>query len=451
MDPSAVAIDIGVLRDDPREHVYLQHRDGVIVHGPTGSGKTWRVACQRVWDAPGFVLATTTKADLVAATFAARAEVGQVAVFDPENLTGWPDPIRWSVLTGCDDPDTAIRRAAALARAMPLEGTRNGAYFEQKAATVVRCYLHAAALDEYSIRDVRVWISARTNRTAIDILTDALPDWATELEQILGSASESTDDVLAAAARLLEPLASPKLLAAVDIPIEESFTIEQFVLFGTNTLYLISKGGTHSMAPFVAALAAEVHYIADRASQHRPGKRLDPPIRLVLDEMNNVAPLPDLPTIMTDSGGKGISVWGFSHNQDQNELRWGTEGGKVLAQSAPATVILPGLRGVEELTALSRLLGERRHWEATLHDGSRSYALHDDTVLRADEIRELGTDQALLIYRNAPAIVLRLPSVWDVPRWREKVIASTARFDHIVTTTPVPSTPLQQDPRKKSR
>ncbi len=187
------------------------------------------------------------------------------------------------------------------------------------------------------------------------------------------------------------------------------------------------------MAPFVAALAAEVHHLADRASQHRPGKRLDPPIRLVLDEMNNIAPIPDLPMIMTDSGGKGISVWAFAHNQDQNEMRWGTEGGRVLAQSAPATVILPGLRGVEELTALSRLLGERRRWEATLHEGSRSYALHDDTVLRADEIRELDTDQALLIYRNAPAILLRLPSVWDIPRWREDAIDSTARFDRIIT------------------
>ncbi|MBF6062004.1 TraM recognition domain-containing protein [Nocardia terpenica] len=428
-----MAIDVGVLAEQPREHVYLQHRDGVIVHGPTGAGKTWRVACQRVWDAPGFVLATTTKADLVAATFTTCAERGTVAVFDPEGLTGWPYSLRWSILAGCDDPDTAIRRADALARAMPLEGTRNGAYFEQKAATLVRCYLHAAALAEYSIRDVRVWVSARTNRTVIDILTTALPDWATELEQILGSASESTDDVLAAAARLLEPLASPKLLAAVDVPVEESFDIASFVLSGANTLYLVSRGNTRSMAPFVAALAAEVHHIADRASQYRPGNRLDPPIRLVLDEMNNIAPIPDLPMIMTDSGGKGISVWAFAHNQDQNELRWGTEGGRVLAQSAPAMLILPGLRGVDELSALSRLLGERRRWEATLHEGSRSYTLHDDTVLRTDEIRELDTDHALLIYRNAPAILLRLPSVWDVPHWRHAVTESTAAFDQIIT------------------
>ncbi|WP_158608048.1 type IV secretory system conjugative DNA transfer family protein [Nocardia panacis] len=434
IDPSEVSVDIGVLADQPRDqHVYLQHRDGVIVHGPTGSGKTWRIACQRVWDAPGFVVATTTKADLVAATFLQRSRLGTVEVFDPEELTGWPTSIRWSILAGCTDPDTAIRRADALARAMPLEGTRNGAYFEQKAATLVRCCLHAAALADYSIREVRIWVSTRTNHTAVDILSEALPDWAGELDQILGSASESTDDVLAAAARLLEPLASPKLLAAVDVPVEESFDVEQFVLTGTNTLYLVSKGTSRSMAPFVAALAAEIHHVADRASQRLPGKRLDPPVRLVLDEMNNVAPIPDLPMIMTDSGGKGITVWAFAHNQDQSELRWGTEGGRVLTQSAPAMVVLPGLRGVDELTALSRLIGERRGWEATLHEASRSYALHDETVLRTDEIRELASDQALLIYRNTPAMLLRLPSVWDVPHWRSAVEASMAEFDRIVT------------------
>ena len=88
------AIDVGGLAERPASHVYLQHRDGVIVHGPTGAGKTWRLAYQRVCDAPGFALVTTTKADLVAATLTQRAARGRVAVFDPEGLTGWPACLR---------------------------------------------------------------------------------------------------------------------------------------------------------------------------------------------------------------------------------------------------------------------------------------------------------------------------------------------------------------------
>ena len=157
----------------------------------------------------------------------------------------------------------------------------------------------AAALGGFSIRDVRVWVSSRNSLTAVNILKSDRPDWAAELRQILGSGSDSADDVIAAAARLLDPLASPKLLAAVDVPLEESFDVASFVLDEANSLYLVSKGTSESMAPFVAALAAEAHYVADRASQTRPGKRLDPPARFVLDEMNNVAPIPDMPSIMT--------------------------------------------------------------------------------------------------------------------------------------------------------
>jgi type IV secretory pathway TraG/TraD family ATPase VirD4 len=438
LDPAKMAIALGALVDDQRQTVYLQHRDAVLVEGPTGSGKTWRLAYQLVDGAPGFVLATTTKSrDVLGATIADRAVVGDVAVFDPEDLTGWPARIRWSILAGCDDPDTAIRRAAAMAKAMPMEGAKNSGYFEAKAATLLRCYLHAGALEKRSIREVRQWVSSRTTTVAREILARSLPDWAGELEQILDSGSESSDDVIAAAARLLEPLASPKLLAAVDVPQDESFDVASFVLDSTqrNTLYLVSKGTSGSMAPFVAALAAEVHYIADRASQRHSSGRLDPPVRLVLDEVNNVAPIPDLPGIFSDSGGRGITTWAFAHNQRQNQQRWGDHGGLMLAYSAPAMLILPGMRG-DELSEISRLIGNRKEWRATIGRGSPSYQLHDEPIMTAAQLREMDTDHALLLYRNAAPVKVHLPTVWQVPQLKRRVQASLREFESVVSKVP---------------
>ncbi|WP_254190876.1 type IV secretory system conjugative DNA transfer family protein [Nocardia noduli] len=440
LDPAKMGVALGALVDDPRQIVYLQHRDAVLVEGPTGSGKTWRIACQLVHSAPGFVLATTTKSrDILGATIADRVKVGRVAVFDPENLTEWPARIRWSILAGCEDPDTAIRRAAAMAKAMPMEGTKNGGYFENKAATLLRCYLHAAALENVRIREVRKWVSSRTTTTAREILAASLPDWAAELEQILDSGSESSDDVIAAAARLLEPLASPKLMKAIDVPQNESFDVADFVLHEKlrNTLYLVSKGTSGSMAPFVAALAAEVHHVADRASQKHASGRLDPPVRLILDEVNNVAPIPDLPAIFSDSGGRGINVWAFAHNQAQNQQRWGTEGGKMLAYSAPAMLILPGMRG-DELNDISRLIGNRKEWRATIGSGRPSYQLHDEPVMTAAELREMDTDHGLLLYRNAPPVKVHLPTVWQIPEHKARVQASLAVFQQIITSGKVP-------------
>jgi hypothetical protein len=440
LDPAKMAVPLGTLAEDPGQMVYLQHRDAVLVEGPTGSGKTWRLAYQLVDTAPGFVLATTTKSrDVLGATLADRAELGAVAVFDPEDLTGWPAPIRWSVLAGCEDPDTAIRRAAAMAKAMPMEGAKNSGYFEAKAATLLRCYLHAAALEKISIREVRKWVSSRTTTVAREILARELPDWAGELEQILDSGSESSDDVIAAAARLLEPLASPKLMAAIDVPQDESFGVESFVLDTAhgNTLYLVSKGTSGSMAPFVAALAAEVHHVADRASQKHSSGRLDPPVRLILDEVNNVAPIPDLPGIFSDSGGRGITVWAFAHNQRQNQQRWGDHGGLMLAYSAPAMLILPGMRG-DELNEISRLIGNRKEWRATIGRGSPSYQLHDEPIMTAAELREMDTDHGLLLYRNARPMTVHLPTVWQVPETKKRVQACLATFDSIVKSRKVP-------------
>ncbi|WP_157108511.1 type IV secretory system conjugative DNA transfer family protein [Aldersonia kunmingensis] len=429
-----VAVDIGAL-DSARWHrVFLQHRDGVLVHGPTGSGKTWRFAYHLVTDAPGFCLATTTKSrDVLAATLTTRAEHGEIGVFDPENITGWPDRLRWSILAGCDQPDTAIRRAAALAAAMPIEGTKNTGYFEGKAATLLRCYLHAAALDARSVRDVRIWINSRTSTEARDILKGVRPDWAAELDEILGNTSDSTGDVVSACARLLEPLASPKLLAAVDVPLPASLDVAAMVRGGANTLYLVSEGTSRSMAPFVAALAHEAEHHLREDSQTRPGGRLDPPARFVLDEMNNVAPLPELPSKMTDTGGRGINLWCFAHNQEQNEMRWGRAGGRMLFTSAPAAIILPGLHGEDELASLSRLIGDREHWQVSHGRAGASYQAQQRPIMTGAAIRRMGDDEALLLYRNAAPIKLHVPTVWTQRRPRRTVTAALDEFDAIVS------------------
>ena len=92
--------------------------------------------------------------------------------------------------------------------------------------------------------------------------------------------------------------------------------------------------------------------MADGLSQTFAGKRHDPPVRFVLDEVNNVAPIPDLAGVLTDSGGRGITVWCFAHSQAQNIRRWGLQGGREFAASAPVRLILPGLNDVEEFEGI---------------------------------------------------------------------------------------------------
>jgi hypothetical protein len=114
-------------------------------------------------------------------------------------------------------------------------------------------------------------------------------------------------------------------------------------------------------------------------------------------------------------------------------------GGQVLAESAPGLIMLPGLRGEKELASLSRLLGNRKQWQAShSRQGGATYQLHDEPVLTPAEIRGLGTDQGLLLYRNAPPVLLDLPTVWQDKRLKRDVLASMREFDAVVAGTEVP-------------
>ncbi|WP_200175353.1 type IV secretory system conjugative DNA transfer family protein [Tomitella cavernea] len=419
---SDLAVDVGHVVG-AREHMWAQFRDGALVEGPTGSGKTWRIAWHRVIGAPGFCLATTTKPDLLWSTVAERAERGDVYVFDPENICAWPYRLRWSIIAGCDDPDTALRRAEALVQAMPIDDAKNGAYFTAKSIVLMRCYLYAAARLDASLRTLRTWASRRQVPEVREVLTRERPDWAAELEQTLGSSADSSEDIIGATSRLLEPLASPALMDALDVPVADSADLRSIIADGTNTLYLLSEGSSASAAPFVAALAAEVHHVAKQHALSLPGERLDPPAMLVLDELNNVAPIPRLPSLITDSGGRGLCIWGFVHSEAQNKDRWGQVGGRRLTTESPMRIVLPGLADDQELASLSRLIGDRDDFY------SRQAGPRRVPILPAAEIRQMPADRALVIYRGAKPALVSLPTVWDTPALRERVTASRDYYE----------------------
>ena len=432
---SEVALRLGRLYGSrsAADDVFLQYRDGVMIEGATGSGKSWRIAWHRIVASAGFALVTSTKPDLLWSTVSHRLRVGKVRVFDPENITRWPKNmrLRWSLLAGCEDPDTAIRRAAALVNVLPADDSKNASYFKGKAAVLMRCYLYAAAHLGKDLRTVRVWAASRGVQEVRELLAAELPDWAADLEQILDSKSDSSDDVLGATTQLLESLASPMLLAAVDVPVDESEDLEELVA-GPNTVYLVSDGKSGSCRAFTSVLAAEIYHLGKKVGRQMPQERLDPPMSLVLDEVNNVAPIPELPALITDSGGGGISIWAFSHGELQNKKRWGTYEGEMFTTTSPVRVILPGLMDDAELASISRLLGDYDEWH-TPHHAPRSRP-----VMSIRNLREMPADQAIILYRGAAPALVHLPTVWNVPTVKAKVDASEEVYNQICEDAELP-------------
>lgn len=142
-------------------HLGQEQHLGVVA--PTGVGKTYRVLSRAALNAPGALVVTSTKADLLDVIAEPRAKKGRVWVFDLLNLVSWPEPMRWNILRGCEDTVVARARAGQLVKGGKKDshtaggGDSNSEFFLGRARTVLQSYLHAAALGGHSIADVLQW------------------------------------------------------------------------------------------------------------------------------------------------------------------------------------------------------------------------------------------------------------------------------------------------------
>lgn len=421
------------------EPIAIRPNDSLLILGGSGQGKTHRTGIKPVLSAPGFVLSTSTKADVLRATCLHRQNKGDVAVFDPEDLApGWPNKARWSPLAGSEDPDTAIRRAGAIVSGRSGGGDADSEasrFYSSRATTLIKSYLHAAAVDGRRMSDVRRWSGVSKNREVIQILERHRPDWAAEFAQATeGGDPKTLANIMATVAGILAPLGSPKLMAAVDVDADESLNLE-YLIGGSNSLYLLSEGQSESMAPYIAAMVTEVHYLAKRTADRMPDQRLDPFMRMVLDEVANIAAVKNLGGMLTDSGGRGIQMVLYVHGKNQLVNRFGTAAAHQIFESISGRLVIPGLMSQELLEDTSKLLGTVQSWRTVPGTGDqwRDQPI-ERPVMSPEAIRTMPEDQALLVYRNQPGVLLHIPAWWeDGDRTTGEVVrASQAHYDKII-------------------
>ena len=82
-----------------------------------------------------------------------------------------------------------------------------------------------------------------------------------------------------------------------------------------------------------------------------------PPLLLMLDEAANIAPIPDLPAMLSEAGGQGLQVVVVLQDISQARRRWPRDADGLLSLFA-ARVILSGIADVKTLEQLSLLAGD---------------------------------------------------------------------------------------------
>lgn len=321
---------------------------------------------------------------------------------------------------GCTDPLTAILRARALTAGAKLSSLRDGEFWDAMAQAVVRCYLHAADLERLPVREVLAWVSRPADPAPVRILrshADAAVGWAEELAAQAAADHRQRDSVWAGVRRAFDALADPRVLDACSPDPSEAFDSGRF-LDGNGTLYLVgSTGAQLSVAPLVAALIEDVVESARRRGTSSPAGRLDPPLLLLLDEAANIAPIPSLPSLLSDGGGSGITTVAVLQSLAQARVRWGDAHAETMWDAATIKVMLGGLAHAEDLLRISRLAGEIDERTEThtrgMNGKSVSTSLRRLPALPVEKLRGLPIGRALVLARRARPVEAVLTPFWS--------------------------------------
>jgi type IV secretory pathway TraG/TraD family ATPase VirD4 len=414
------------------EPVVLPLEDHAIIVALTGAGKSRDLMIPASSDAPGALVVTCTRADILDVVATGRARMGKVWVFDPLDRLGWPEPMAWDPVAGCRDGKIAVSRGLAFAAGLGADGgdSTNSGFFRANASSALTRLLHAAALDDRTIAAVIDWTMHLDNgaEEPQDIIRtstseQAEPMWASLLRSVATGADDTVSSSRQTLMQAIEPLALRQVLAWVT-PREgvPTFDPAAFVA-STDTLFLVAdENSSSNVAPLCAMLLQEVVDAAKTAAAGLPGGRLDPPLRLVGDEIANVAPLPKLPYMGTDCRGFGmqliLALQGFS----QARLRWGADGAATLFDSMPAEIVLGGLTDVDALNRYATLVGDVELTRPTTsYDSATGQATSTSEqpdvrkAMRADEIRQIADRHGLLLYRNRPAVYLAMTPWYERP------------------------------------
>ena len=130
----------------------------LMIAGPR-TGKTTAFVVPRIFAAPGAVLATSNKRDIVDITREQRSQSGKTWVFDPQGIAGEAQSWWWDILAGIKTPVDAVSLAEVFIDSQRDATATKNAYFDGASKDLLAALLLAAALGDRDIRAVHDWLT----------------------------------------------------------------------------------------------------------------------------------------------------------------------------------------------------------------------------------------------------------------------------------------------------
>jgi DNA-binding SARP family transcriptional activator len=339
-------------------HRWAGAEQTVLVLGPPRCGKTSSMVVPSIWQAPSAVVSTSTKPDVLLATWKERQEFGTCYVFDPTSSVALPpgvEELRWSPLSGCQSFDAGVSMAHALAGAgRPGAAMSEAAHWVERAEALLAPLLHAAVLGGKTMGDVCAWVLGHDVREAEAILSVAGAQMAkVTLSSVWRTEERERSGIFSTTAGLLSVYRSEAALESANRP---NFDPTRFAA-SDDTVYVCAPAyAQDQLAPLVVALLEQIRTACYLRRRRFPDSA---PTLFVLDEVANIAPLPTLPQMASEGVSQGVVTLACLQDLSQARQRWGAVADGFFSLFG-TKLIFPGIADHATLELVSALVGDEQ-------------------------------------------------------------------------------------------
>ncbi len=367
--------------------------------------------------------------------------MGPVCVYDPTGEMGTrADAVSWSPLAGCALLDAAWTVAAWLCAGLQQGGGRGDndwAHWAESGKLLIAPLLYTAAACELTIVDVRDWIHRFDLDTPVALLQDLAmihPGHDTDPQRALAMLTsidqrpeKERGTVFSTVMRIFSVFNERAVAASA---MTSSFDPDTF-LRDRGTLYLCTPRQTpERVASLFVGILMTVVTRAYALAASQPRGRLQPELGLFLDELANVVPIEELPSLASQGAGRGVVLMSIVQDLSQLRTRYGADRSNSILNNHGCKMVLLGISDPETTELVAKLIGRGEYTDVQVSNdsgrASRSYTVRQDQMASPDALRQLREGTAVVLYRDKPPTIVRLRP-WYAERALARMIPQAAR------------------------
>ncbi len=378
--------------------VTTPRNQNVLVVASPRSYKTSNILIPSLLALRGSVLFTSTRSDVLEAVYRERRGKGTVWLWDPMALIDPLPPgvqlLEWTPLS--TDWRICWEHAAHFATSAG-ESVTNSNFWKDSARKLIALTFYAAALGKLPLSQA----PELADEPGLKIIGSLISKYGVHQAQMALQGLVSARELKSIQSQAGTGLAllHTGIIRRAGRP--EPFDFDGF-LGGENTIAVVAKpdaGGASGVGPFIACLAGDIasaiHRVSHAARATEGTDRLPLLHTWVLDELANLAPIPSLSSVVSESAGRGHLILAAIQSKNQLRTNYGDSDAAALWDTFGTKVFGPGITDSETLNDLASMLGAHTALQERLQ--GKAQARDAQSRLLEHELRELKLGKFLVV------------------------------------------------------